>query len=97
MRVQTGATMEALLTALETDGLGLTATPAPGDLTVGGVLAIDGHGTAVPETGETKPAGHTYGSISNLVQQITAVVWDAATSSYVLRTYQPLRRRGRAR
>ena len=61
--------------------------PAPGDLTVGGVLAIDGHGTAVPKTGETKPAGHTYGSISNLVQQLTAVVWDSATSSYVLRTY----------
>ena len=87
VRVQTGATMLAMLTALESSGLGLTATPAPGDLTVGGVLAIDGHGTAVPKTGETKPAGHTYGSVSNLVQQITAVVWDAATSSYVLRTY----------
>ncbi|WP_028643811.1 cholesterol oxidase substrate-binding domain-containing protein [Nocardioides sp. URHA0020] len=88
VRVQTGATMLAMLTALEAAGLGLTATPAPGDLTVGGVLAIDGHGTAVPRTGETRPAGHTYGSVSNLVQQITAVVWDAATSSYVLRTYQ---------
>ena len=88
VRVQTGATMLAMLTALEGAGLGLTATPAPGDLTVGGVLAIDGHGTAVPKAGETKPAGHTYGTISNLVQQITAVVWDGITSSYVLRTYQ---------
>lgn len=87
VRVQTGATMLAMMTALENNGLGITASPAPGDLTVGGVLAIDGHGTAVPKTGETKPAGHTYGSISNLVQQITAVVWNAATSSYVLRTY----------
>jgi FAD/FMN-containing dehydrogenase len=87
VRVQAGATMEALLTALEAKGLGVTACPAPGDLTVGGVLAIDGHGTAVPRTGETKPAGHTYGSISNLVQQVTAVVWDSASSSYVLRTY----------
>src|SRR6478736_6031268 len=87
VRVQTGATMLAMLTALESAGLGLTATPAPGDLTVGGVLAIDGHGTAVPKTGEVKPAGHTYGSVSNLVQQITAVVWDTATSSYVLKTY----------
>ncbi|GAA4705904.1 cholesterol oxidase substrate-binding domain-containing protein [Nocardioides conyzicola] len=87
VRVQTGATMLAMMTALEAAGLGITASPAPGDLTVGGVLAIDGHGTAVPKTGETKPAGHTYGSISNLVQQITAVVWDAATSSYVLKTY----------
>lgn len=87
VRVQTGATMLALLTALESNGLGVTACPAPGDLTVGGVLAIDGHGTAVPKSGETKPAGHTYGSISNLVQEITAVVWDGANSSYVLKTY----------
>lgn len=87
VRVQTGATMLAMMTALENSGLGITASPAPGDLTVGGVLAIDGHGTAVPKTGETKPAGHTYGSISNLVQQITAVVWNAPTSSYVLKTY----------
>ncbi len=87
VRAQTGVTMLALLTALEASGLGLTATPAPGDLTVGGVLAIDGHGTAVPKTGETKPAGHTYGTISNLVQQLTAVVWDGASSAYVLRTY----------
>lgn len=87
VRVQTGATMLALLTALEAKGLGVTACPAPGDLTVGGVLAIDGHGTAVPKTGETKPAGHTYGSISNLVVSVTAVVWDGASSSYVLRSY----------
>lgn len=87
VRVQTGATMLALLTTLENNGLGVTAAPAPGDLTVGGVLAIDGHGTAVPKTGEVKPAGHTYGSISNLVQEITAVVWDSASSSYILRTF----------
>src|SRR5688572_676329 len=49
---QTGITMEALLTALEQAGLGVTATPAPGDLTLGGALAIDGHGTAVPAIGE---------------------------------------------
>ena len=52
---QTGITMEALLTALEQAGLGVTATPAPGDLTLGGVLAIDGHGTAVPATGSQSP------------------------------------------
>ena len=33
---QTGVTMEALLTALENAGLGVTATPAPGDVTLGG-------------------------------------------------------------
>lgn len=48
VRAQTGATMEALLAHLADRGLGLTAVPAPGELTVGGVLAIGGHGTAVP-------------------------------------------------
>jgi FAD/FMN-containing dehydrogenase len=84
---QTGITMQALLTQLEAAGLGLTATPAPGDLTLGGVLAIDGHGTAVPARGESRPAGHTYGSVSNLVLSLTAVVLDDAQQRYVLRTF----------
>ena len=85
---QTGITMDALLTALENAGLGVTATPAPGDVTLGGVLAIDGHGTAVPAVGEVPLAGHTYGSLSNLVLSLTAVVWDSASSQYVLQTFQ---------
>ena len=84
---QTGVTMEALLTQLETAGYGLTATPAPGDLTLGGVLAIDGHGTAIQANGETRVPGTTYGSISNLVTSLTAVVWDAGQNQYVLRTF----------
>jgi FAD/FMN-containing dehydrogenase len=84
---QTGITMEALLTALEQAGLGVTATPAPGDLTLGGALAIDGHGTAVPALGEQKPIGHTYGSLSNLILSLTAVVWDPASGQYVLKTF----------
>ena len=44
---QTGVTMDTLLAALGAKGLGLTANPAPGDLTLGGVLAIGGHGTAI--------------------------------------------------
>jgi hypothetical protein len=83
----TGVTMEQLLTTLESSGYGLTATPAPGQLTLGGVLAIDGHGTAVPATGETRPSGMTYGTVSNLITSLTAVVWDSASSSYVLRTF----------
>lgn len=85
---QTGITMEALLTALEAAGLGVTATPAPGDLTLGGVLAIDGHGTAVPANGESLTSGHTFGTISNLILSLTAVVWSTASNSYVLQTYQ---------
>ncbi|WP_214412785.1 cholesterol oxidase substrate-binding domain-containing protein [Sphaerisporangium fuscum] len=85
---QTGVTMESLLTTLEAAGYGLTATPAPGDLSLGGVLAVDGHGTAVPKTGETLTPGHTFGSVSNLVVRLKAVVWDAASGQYVVRTFE---------
>ncbi|MFI6542392.1 cholesterol oxidase substrate-binding domain-containing protein [Streptomyces prunicolor] len=87
VRAGTGITLEALLTFLEGHGLGLTASPAPGDLTLGGALAIDAHGTAVPARGEERTAGHTFGSLSNLVLSLTVVVWDTDTGAYVLRTY----------
>ncbi|MCE6998680.1 FAD-binding protein [Saccharothrix sp. S26] len=86
VRTQTGASMDELLAFLEDAGLGVTNTPAPGDLTVGGVLAINGHGTSVPAVGETLPAGHTYGSLSNLILSLTAVVWDGG--EYRLRTFR---------
>ncbi|MER5517338.1 cholesterol oxidase substrate-binding domain-containing protein [Streptomyces sp. NPDC002763] len=88
VRAGTGVTMEALLTFLEGHGLGLTATPAPGDLTLGGALAVDAHGTAVPADGEQPLPGHTYGSLSNLVLSLTAVVWDGDAGAYVLRTFR---------
>jgi FAD/FMN-containing dehydrogenase len=87
VRVQTGASMEALLGFLESAGYGVTATPAPGDVSVGGVLAIDGHGTAVPAVGEAGVPGTTYGSLSNLVLELTAVVWDPGAGAYVARTF----------
>ena len=65
----------------------MTACPAPGDLSIGGALAVDAHGTAVPADGETRLPGHTYGSLSNLVLSLTAVVWDADSDAYVLRTF----------
>jgi FAD/FMN-containing dehydrogenase len=86
VRVETGASMEALLTFLEDAGLGVTNTPAPGDLSVGGVLAIGGHGTSVPAAGETRTPGHTYGSLSNLIVSLTAVVWERG--EYRLRTFR---------
>lgn len=88
VRAGTGVTMEALLTYLEEHGLGVTAAPAPGDLTLGGALAVDAHGTAVPAHGEQQLPGHTYGSLSNLVLSLTAVVWDESSGAYVLRTYE---------
>ncbi|WP_425555616.1 cholesterol oxidase substrate-binding domain-containing protein [Kitasatospora kazusensis] len=87
VRVQTGASMEDLLAFLTDHGLGFTACPAPGDLSVGGALAIGGHGTAVPAVGETPPPGHGFGSLSNQVTSLTAVVWDGTAGHYVLRTF----------
>ena len=79
--------MDVLLQDLENAGLGLTAHPAPGDITIGGALAIDGHGTAIPADGETIIPGHTYGSVSNLILSLTAVVWSASQRQYVLQTF----------
>ncbi|MDT0444770.1 cholesterol oxidase substrate-binding domain-containing protein [Streptomyces johnsoniae] len=87
VHAQTGVTLEALLGFLADHGLGVTNTPAPGELTLGGTLAIDAHGTSVPAEGEAARPGHTYGSLSNLVLELTAVVWDAASGRYVLRTF----------
>ena len=77
--------MNALLTALQADGYGFTTVPAPGDLTIGGVLAIDGHGSAIQATGETPVAGNTYGSLSNTIQSLTIVGWNG--SEYALQTF----------
>lgn len=85
---QTGITMESMLTILEKNGLGLTATPAPGVLTLGGVLAINGHGTAIPALNETATEGHAYGSVSNLILSLTAVVWDTNSNQYILKKFQ---------
>ncbi|CAI1144217.1 cholesterol oxidase substrate-binding domain-containing protein [Serratia entomophila] len=87
-KAQTGILMEDLLTQLEKKKLGFLAYPAPGDLTLGGVLAIGGHGTCVPAKGETLPAGGSFGSLSNSIVSLTAVVWDEAGKSYVLKTFQ---------
>jgi FAD/FMN-containing dehydrogenase len=86
VRAQAGASMDDLLERLGAAGLGLAACPAPGDLTVGGVLAIDAHGTAIPAAGEQPVPGQGYGSLSSLVPSLTAVVFDATAGGYALRT-----------
>jgi FAD/FMN-containing dehydrogenase len=87
VRVQAGTTMDTLLEFLEQHGLGVTAAPAPGDITIGGALAIDAHGTAIRATGEEPIPGHTYGSLSNLIISLTAVVWNPSKKRYVLRRF----------
>ena len=85
---QAGVTMDALTAALAAAGHGLCAIPAPGDITLGGALAINAHGSAIPAAGETPLSGQTYGSLSNLVLSLTVVVWSAAQGQYVLKTFQ---------
>ncbi|WP_436776580.1 cholesterol oxidase substrate-binding domain-containing protein [Yinghuangia sp. YIM S09857] len=84
---QAGALLEDIAAACEPHGLGFLHTTAPGDVTVAGALAMNCHGTAVPVPGEHLAPGHSTGTLSNLVLSLTAVVWDAGRSAYVLRTF----------
>lgn len=83
-----GLSMDTLLASLSARGYAITHHPAVGDITVGGALAIGGHGTAVPASGEAKVSGTSYGSLPNLVLSLRAVVWDADTGAYVAKTFQ---------
>ena len=95
VRVGSGATTGELMAFLERQpggkgaapGFGVAHLPAPDHLTVGGVLAINGHGTAVP----TAPHDNfptTYGSMSNRVLELSAVVTDPANpGAYALKTF----------
>lgn len=100
VKAGTGATMGELLQFLH-DGGGQPAPaggwsfphiPAPAHLTVGGVLAINGHGTAVPNPLEDWNVG--YGSMSNRIVELTAIVTDPANAAdrtaaaYVVRTFK---------
>jgi FAD/FMN-containing dehydrogenase len=85
---QAGVTMNSLTTAVAAAGYGFCAIPAPGDITLGGALAINAHGSAIPGTGEKPLSGQTYGSLSNLILSLTAVVWSSSSSQYVLQTFQ---------
>lgn len=94
VQVQAGATMESLLTYLETaggadkPGYGFPHTPAPGHLTVGGVLAINAHGSAIPS--ENENFNCSYGSLSNQILSFKAVVTDpdsATPDAYTIKTF----------
>ena len=85
---QAGVTMDTLTSTLAAAGYGFCAMPAPGDITLGGLLAINAHGSAIPGTGESQLTGWSYGSLSNLIVSLTAVVWSSSQSAYVLKTFQ---------
>ena len=86
VRVGTGATVEDLYLFLEDRGWAFQNTPAPGQLSIGGVLAIDAHGTGVPYDGSTE-SPHLAGSMSNLVLSFEAVVWDDDKEAYAVTTF----------
>ncbi len=83
----TGVLMEDLLAFLEIHGAGFTATPAVGAISLGGALAINGHGCAVPASGETALPRQTYGSLSNRILALTAIVWSPTQKRYALRQF----------
>jgi len=91
VKVQTGARMDSLLLALEYSRVGSYSfphVPAPGNLTVGGVLAIDAHGSAIPSPADSFDV--SYGSLSNQILEFTAVVTDPQSpqpTQYSLRTF----------
>lgn len=85
--VGAGTRMDTLLEYLHENGAALASAPAPGDVSVGGVLAVNGHGTAVHAAGEKRADGQVMGTMSNLVTEFTAVVWDEETGAYTARTF----------
>ena len=87
VKVGPGATMEAILGFLEGHNAGLASVPAVGQITIAGAMAIDAHGAAVPADGETPLAGQGYGSLSNLVLSLDAVVWNSTASAYEVQTF----------
>jgi hypothetical protein len=91
--VQAGATMDALMNVLEyasggppSLGYGFPHIPAPGHITVGGALAINAHGTAVP-TPPNDAFPSPYGTLSNQVLAFTAVVTLPGSDAYVAHTF----------
>lgn len=85
VRVGPGALLTDILTALKAQGLGLASYPAIGEVTVAGVLAIGGHGAGLPNA-QAWP-GPSFGSLADLVLELTAVVWEPARRAYVQRTF----------
>jgi len=98
VKVGAGATLLQLLQFLEAQpggkgsapGYSFPHTPAPGNLTMGGVLAIGAHGTAV-RTPPQDDMPASYGSMANQVLAFTTVCTDPSSSNpdkYVVRSFE---------
>ncbi|CAG7832626.1 unnamed protein product [Allacma fusca] len=80
-----GLSVISILAQLETANLSLASFPAVGEISIGGVLAVGAHGLGIASQG--KPSGHTFGALSNLVIELTAVVFDPISDSYILKNF----------
>ncbi len=98
VKAEAGTIMGDLLTFMEVQAGGKGAAPgysfphipAPENLTVGGVVAINAHGTAV-STPPNDAFATTYGSMSNRILSLTAVVTDPNSptpDTYQLKTFE---------
>ena len=67
-------------------GYAFSNTPAPGGITVGGMMTIGGHGTGVEYTDSTESKSFN-GCISNTILSLTAVVWNDDLATYELREF----------
>lgn len=76
VRVGAGESMENLLRTLDRYGFGFANVPAPGDITVGGAMALACHGTSIPAAGESLRKGLTYGTLSNAIMSMRALIYD---------------------
>lgn len=85
---ETGASLEDFLSFSEQNGLSLATAPSIGDATIGGILAVGGHGVGMPPFVENlEGIGYTYGSMSNSITKFEAVVWDEDAQKYTVKTF----------
>lgn len=86
---QSGASLESFLVFAETHGYGVENTPVIGGYaTVGGVMAVGAHGAGIPALNEKlSKTGFSFGSLSNLIVALTAVVWNPSLGKYTLKTF----------
>lgn len=99
VRFGTGTTLDeasAFLATLDNGGrspapgYGFLNMPTIGELTLGGILAVGGHGTSVPATRPPLPEPPLMGCMSNLITSFEAVVTDPGGSgppTYRLRRF----------
>ncbi|XP_037034023.1 uncharacterized protein LOC119072828 [Bradysia coprophila] len=87
LNIEAGATMESILTYAEEYGASLYHCPAPGELSIAGVVTVGAHGSGAPPYGEDLPPAFSGGTVSNAIVSLSAVVWNSIANKYVLETF----------